>query len=253
MRQCMIDLKRGIVSLKFPAAVTLCAMVYWLGSLGEIGAVDIPYILDASVSFSGFYHLFPIVAVLPLGASFLNDLQSGNLRFVFQRVEANRYLARRFLVAGVVGGLATALGMLLFLGVLLPLAHPLATLNDAETEAIYPYAQSLIENRQWFLYFGLYALLQWASGFMWGGIGLMFSAVAGRMQLTYLATVLFMEVLCRGLFSVGKNHIILYAAGILEAETIGQLLGEAILLFALLSFFAFLIFMVSARRRLRYV
>lgn len=250
MRQYLIDLKRGIVNLRFPTAVLLCAAIYWLGSLPEIGADNVLYILDASVLFGSFGHLFPVVAVFPFGASFLEELHSGNLRLVLQRIDANRYLGRRFLVTGVVGGLATALGMLVFLGVLLPVTHPLASLEYAE--AVYPYADALVQQKQWFAYFGLYALLQWASGFMWAGIGLMFSAITGKMQLVYLATVLFMEVLCRGLFAVGKDHIVNYATGCLDVETIGQLLFESLSVFAILSLISFLIFMVLGKRRLRY-
>ncbi len=250
MRQYLIDLKRGIVNLRFPAAVILCAAIYWLGSLQEIGSDDVLYLLDASVLFGSFGHLFPVVAVFPFVASFLEDLRSGNLRLVLQRVDANRYLARRFLVVSVVGGLATALGMLAFLGILMPLTHPLASLEYAE--AVYPYADALVQQKQWFAYFGLYALLQWASGFMWAGIGLMFSAITGKMQLVYLATVLFMEVLCRGLFAVGKDHIVNYATGCLDVETIGQLLFESLSVFAILSLISFLIFMVLGKRRLRY-
>ena len=250
MRQYLIDLKRGVVNLRFPAAVILCAAIYWLGSLQEIGSDDVLYLLDASVLFGSFGHLFPVVAVFPFVASFLEDLRSGNLRLVLQRVDANRYLARRFLVVSVVGGLATALGMLAFLGILMPLTHPLASLEYAE--AVYPYADALVQQKQWFAYFSLYALLQWASGFMWAGIGLMFSAITGKMQLVYLATVLFMEVLCRGLFAVGKDHIVNYATGCLDVETIGQLLFESLSVFAILSLISFLIFMVLGKRRLRY-
>ena len=250
MRQYLIDLKRGIVNLRFPAAIVLCAAIYWLGSLQEIGSADVLYLLDASVLFGSFGHLFPVVAVFPFVASFLEDLRSGNLRLVLQRVDANRYLARRFLVVSVVGGLATALGMLAFLGILMPLTHPLASLDYSE--AVYPYAEALVQQKQWFAYFGLYALLQWASGFMWAGIGLMFSAITGKMQLVYLATVLFMEVLCRGLFAVGKDHIVIYAIGCLDVETIGQLLFESLSVFAILSLISFLIFMVLGKRRLRY-
>ena len=242
MRQYLIDLKRGIVNLRFPAAVILCAAIYWLGSLQEIGSDNVLYILDASVLFGSFGHLFPVVAVFPFVASFLEDLRSGNLRLVLQRVDANRYLARRFLVVSVIGGLVTALGMLAFLGILMPITHPLASLEYAE--AVYPYAEALVQQKQWFAYFGLYALLQWASGFMWAGIGLMFSAITGKMQLVYLATVLFMEVLCRGLFAVGKDHIVNYATGCLDVETIGQLLFESLSVFAILSLISFLIFMV---------
>ena len=250
MRQYLIDLKRGIVNLRFPAAVILCAAIYWLGSLQEIGSDNVLYILDASVLFGSFGHLFPVVAVFPFVASFLEDLRSGNLRLVLQRVDANRYLARRFLVVSVIGGLVTALGMLAFLGILMPITHPLASLEYAE--AVYPYAEALVQQKQWFAYFGLYALLQWASGFMWAGIGLMFSAITGKMQLVYLATVLFMEVLCRGLFAVGKDHIVNYATGCLDVETIGQLLFESLSVFAILSLISFLIFMVLGKRRLRY-
>ena len=250
MRQYLIDLKRGIVNLRFPAAVILCAAIYWLGSLQEIGSDDVLYILDATVSFGSFFHLFPVVAVFPFGASFLEDLRSGNLRLVLQRVDANRYLGRRFLVVSVVGGLATALGMLAFLGILMPLTHPLASLEYSE--AVYPYAEALVQQKQWFAYFGLYALLQWASGFMWAGIGLMFSVIAGKMQLVYLATALFMEVLCRGLFAIDKNHIVDYATGCLDVETIGQLLLESLSMFVILSLISFLIYMVFGKRRLRY-
>ena len=250
MRQYLIDLKRGIVNLRFPAAVILCAAIYWLGSLPEIGADNVLYILDASVLFGSFGHLFPVVAVFPFGASFLEELHSGNLRLVLQRVDANRYLARRFLVVSVVGGLATALGMLAFLGILMPLTHPLASLEYSE--AVYPYAEALVQQKQWFAYFGLYALLQWASGFMWAGIGLMFSAITNKMQLVYLATVLFMEVLCRGLFATDKEHIVIYATGGLNVETIGQLLLESLSVFAILSLISFLIFMIFGKRRLRY-
>lgn len=254
MHPFAVDLKRGLCSWRFWLAVLICASVYWLGSLQELGSSDALYILDASVTFSAFYHLFPIAAVLPLSCSFLEDTKSGYAKFILQRVTIRRYMLLRFLAATLLGALATILGMLFFFFFLLPITHPLTTMPQLhETQVVHAYMEDIVKNGQRGLYIAFFASLQGLSGFMWSSIGIALSALAGNAQLVYLSVVLSMEVLARLLFALGFHHIILYAIGALDIASRAQLFAQASSIFLSISLLAFLTFYFLEKRRLQNV
>lgn len=244
--------KRGLLSVRFAIAVVLCTTIYWLGSLQESGSTDILYLLDASVTFSAFYHLFPIVAVLPLGSSLLEDVKSGYIDFILQRVSIRNYLITRFTASALLGALASMLGMLLFL-LLLPIFHPMARIPTVqEAYAIYDYMIDVVAKRHWFTYFGFYAILQGMSGMMWSSIALMLSTFVEDTQLLYLSVVLSMEVLCRILFSFGLEHIILYTAGSINCDTISEVFMTSSSIFLGITFLCFIMFNSIGKRRLQH-
>ncbi|MEG1967232.1 MAG: hypothetical protein RR142_06120 [Clostridia bacterium] len=222
-----VDIKRGLLSVRFALAILLCTAIYWLGSIPETGATDLLYILDASISFSAFYHLLPIVAVLPFATSFLEDCKTGYATLILQRVTIRQYLTVRFFAAALIGALATLLGMFLFL-ILLPITHPYACLpNPSEATAIYAYMDEIVRSGNWFFYFGFYAVLQGLSALMWSSIALMLSTFAGSMQILYLSVVLLMEVLSRVLFSFNLEHVISYATGSINRNSPFHVIAEA--------------------------
>lgn len=251
--QLRTDLKRGLSSPRFVLAALLCGAVYFLGSVPERGAYDVTYLLDASISFSAFDYLLPIVAVLPLGCSFLDDVKSGYATFILQRTARRPYLLARFASAALLGALATVLGMLLFLASL-PLSHPMARLpGPEEASAIYPYMAGIVQNRQWFFYFGFYALLQGLSGMMWSSVGLMLSSIAGNAQIIYLSVMLSIEVLCQLLFALDLNHPTVYATGAMDTASLARVLGEAACVFAGVTLLCGVGFYFLGKRRLRRV
>jgi len=251
-RQVLMDLKRSVQSVRLFYAILLCALIYVIGSIPEQGATDITYLLDASVGFNAFSHLFPLVGTLPLAGSFLQDRKSGYIKFELQRVNKTTYLLSRFISVMLAGGVATGCGMILFL-ILAPVLHPYAQLPSVDAEPIYEYMTLLVRDQQWIAYFGFYVLLQSLSGMMWAAIGVMMSAIVNDEQLIYIAVVLSEEIICQMLFALGKQHIVLYAMGDVKQETIAGALAESGGVFLSLIAVCFGIYCLTGRRRIKNV
>lgn len=60
-----------------------------------------------------FYLLFPVIAVLPYGASLYTELNSGYLKNIFTRVNKAKYLACKYFVGFIAGGVAVSFPILL--------------------------------------------------------------------------------------------------------------------------------------------
>lgn len=249
MQSFMSDLRRGLCSCRFLLAVVLCAAIYLLGAIPEKGTSDMLYLLDASVAFSSFYHLFPVVAVLPLGCGFLEDIKSGYIKFILQRTNRSCYLVTRFTAATLLGALATVCGMLLFL-LSIHLIDPMVGFHNSE--AVYPYMEDFVRQQQWGKYIVFYAYLQWISGMMWSSISLVFSSFVESSQMIYLSVVLSMEMLCRILWAAGGQHIILYAIGSFDTTSRLEVLLECSLIFYGITFLCFFCFYFIGNRRLQY-
>lgn len=254
MLKCIcIDVRRAFLSRKFMIAVMLCCMIYLLGSISEKGATDILYILDVSINTSAFYHLLPIVAVLPFSCSYLEDRKSGYIKFILQRVTPKQYLVARFFVVALSGAFATILGMLLFLAVL-PVFHPWAVLRYEEGYiAIYSYMEDIVQHKSWILYFTFYAYLQGLSGMFWGSIALSISVFVQQPQILYLTAVLLMEIISRLLFSLQLEHLIVLATGAIQTSSKSHVLMQSSLVYMGFIVLCFSIYYMAGKRRLQHV
>ena len=253
LKQFCTDLRRGLRGGRFALAAALGAAAYVLGVLPE-GAGSIPYLLDAPIAFGNFNHLFPLAALLPLVSAFPEDVKSGYAKFCLQRVPPWKYLLGRFCACVLLSGLALAAGMLLYVA-LLPLLKPGSYLPTGEAgAAVYQYMEDYVLQGRWPEYFGFYALLQLLNGAMWGSVGMLLAGFMESTQLIYLAAVLSQEVICRLLFALGKNHIVVYAVGMLEEATArGQVLESVLSVMGSVVLVCFAGYCLLAKRRLRHV
>ena len=253
MLRCMfIDFKRAFLNHRFFLAVLFCAAIYLLGSVSERGATFVPYILDASMNYGAFDFLFPLVPVLPFASSLIEDRNSGFLKFVFQRVSIRQYLTSRFLTAALAGALANILGMLLFL-LGISVFFPYAGFSGEASSVQYLYMKNVIANRQWFLYFAFFSLLQGLSGIFWASAAFTVSTFVKSAQLLYLTVVLLNEALSRVMFALGQAHLSSLAAGAVEAGSMGAVLALASGVFLGLSLMCFLACQLIGGRKLQYV
>lgn len=244
------DARRAFVSLRMALAILLCAALYLLGTVSEIGSTDPLYLLDSAMNVGAFAYLMPLVAALPFSGSFLEDLKTGYVRLQLQRVTPMRYLTVRYITAALSGAFATAMGMLVFLAAL-PLLHPLAVLpTHAEGVAAYPYMQDVVTAENWLGYYAFYACLQALSGMFWAGVALTLSALVDQAQLLYLSVVLLMEILNRSLFALHCDSFTSLATGAVQAARKSQVLGQSLLIFLGLTEVCFGLFLIFGKRRL---
>ena len=106
------DARRAFVSSRMALAILMCAALYLLGTVSEIGSTDPLYLLDSAMNVGAFSYLMPLVAALPFSGSFLEDRNTGYIRLQLQRVTPKRYLTVRFFTVTLSGAVATAMGML---------------------------------------------------------------------------------------------------------------------------------------------
>lgn len=253
MRRCITtDLKRAFLNLRFPLAVLFCSVIYLLSSVSEIGATDIPYILDAAMNYGAFSYLLPLIAALPYASSLIEDRNSGYLTFVFQRVSPNQYMTSRFLSVALAGAMASIFGMLLFLAVI-PLFFPYAELSGQEFNVQYLYMKDVIAHRQWFSYFGFFAYLQGISGAFWAAIAVTISTFINNAQLLYVTVIVLNEVLSRLMFALGLVHLTSMASGAIDTASRSTAAALASAVFLGLTLLCFVVYQIIGRRRVRYV
>lgn len=253
MARCLhVDLRRAFINYKFPLSICMCALIYLLGCMSEIGATDILYILGSSLNNGAFSHMLPLVAVIPYASSFLEDKNTGYLVFVNQRVTARQYLNARFTSVVLAGALSTVLGMLIFL-MIAPLVFPYAELPKGNTTAYYAYMQDVVSNHNWTFYLSYYAYLQFISGMFWSAIALTISVFMNNAQLLYLMVVIMNEVLSRILFSFNLVHFTCLATGAVNSESKWYVMGLSSAIFFGLTALCFLIYQVRGRRAMQHV
>ena len=69
MRGCFAaDARRAFVSPRMTLAILMCAALYLLGTVSEIGSTDPLYLLDSAMNVGAFSYLLPLVAaiIMPL-------------------------------------------------------------------------------------------------------------------------------------------------------------------------------------------
>ncbi len=158
MKGCFAaDARRAFGNPRMALAILMCAALYLLGTVSEIGSTDPLYLLDSAMNVGAFSYLLPLVAALPFSGSFLVDCKTGYVRLQLQRVTSKQYLSVRFFTVALSGAIATAMGLFVFLSVL-PLLHPMATLpTNVEGIAPYPYMQDVVTAENWCAYYAFYA------------------------------------------------------------------------------------------------
>ena len=84
-----------------------------------------------------FFLILPILAMLPFGASYFSDRESGYLKNIYTRISRKQYLTNKFLAAFLSGGTAIAIPLVLNLlcsmiflpNLLPPVIHPFNFIN----------------------------------------------------------------------------------------------------------------------------
>lgn len=115
-----------------------------------------------------YYYMIPILAVLPFGASFLQDEESGYLKYIYTKQKKIRYLVCKYVITFLSGGIAVALpyiGSFLLNATYLPAVIP----NQIAQHSSIIDAMSLSEyyySKPW-IFYGAYLLgIMLAGGFL---------------------------------------------------------------------------------------
>lgn len=228
----------------------LHAVIYLLGD--ETG--DPLMMFEMSVTMGYVGPVMPLVAALPFGAGFCQDLQAGYAGAVVSRAGKGRYLTSKALSACLSGALASLLAMLAFI-LFNHLRFPSDYVAPAMLETTY--LHSLLAEGGPMAYLQYYAArltLVFLSGAFWAMCAMCFSAFYPSLPLTLVCPL----VLWRLALEAGEKlnlpswlDVALLDDGS-AALPPGMLLLSALLLYGGLSLALFFIFRWRGGRRLGY-
>ena len=144
-RVFFVDLKRAVLSLRFPAAVLGIAAVLLLSAghrlFTGLGSVYEAYHASTSLTGSEFFSLI-LFPILPYSLSFSQDIHSGAARYWCLRIGTKKYCLSRLCVSALSAFFSTFLGLWLFIGILTPF-FPLNVVQGSGG----PYRQFLQEGK----------------------------------------------------------------------------------------------------------
>jgi hypothetical protein len=169
----LISLAVGVFLLFSPIAQYL-----WIGIKSGL-RLDYAYLFNTAHETGSFVIFAPLLAALPFSARFCTELECGMIKPILLRQRSEKYLAQRFAVNGIAGGLSLALPKILLTITIIILGMPYRKEDVYEGFQTVCYG-TVFEELQ-FTWGGLgYILicigLVFLSGAIWANIGLCMSA-----------------------------------------------------------------------------
>ncbi len=178
------ELKRNILSLKFPVMILLVTAGYIVSSIEELKFMwnypksDVIYFFVLSHNVGSFTILSVLCCTVLNCISFLQDYKSGYFRQCIIRSGKGCYAITKYLSCVISGGLILSLGQILFV-VILATKFPLINQNSSMAESIIhgsDFTGELLANGYEVGYFMVYALIAFMYGALWSGVGVTVSA-----------------------------------------------------------------------------
>ncbi len=178
MNMLNTDIYKAIKSWRFLAGIIGTVFVYLLIIKPEIRfGSDVLYLYRISVEFTGVYHLmFILMCTIPYSTSFCMDFNSNNIKYSVVRSSVSSYSLSKVLSCAIAGGLAIALGTLIFIlgaSFFRPLVDSTKEISDAYLATT---GGELLSQGKYILYFSIYICLSFFKGFLWSVVGLLISA-----------------------------------------------------------------------------
>lgn len=241
------DLYKAIKSWRFLAGVLGTVFVYLLIIKPEVGfGTDVLYLYRISVQFIGVYHImFILMCTIPYSTSFCMDFNSKNIKYSVVRSSVSSYSWSKVLSCAIAGGLAIALGTLIFVfstSLFRPLVDSTMGISEGYLATT---GGELLSQGKYILYFSIYICLSFFKGFLWSVVGLLISAyipnifvaLSSPFILAYVHRIITealhikfnVERICNGTVEnvIGGSTWLTLAVGILKIIGITFLLGIA--------------------------
>lgn len=204
MRLFWNDCKRSILSWGFLAAVLGTCAVYFAGAWVDLqwGVNDVLYYYSVASRLGDYTKLLPVLCVLPFATSYATEWNHHFVPYAVVRSNQTKYAISKGLATALSGGLALAMGLALFLG-LLAWRFPLADMEGAGFD-IAPTGgyHALLQSQQFVLYYFFHVIQLFCVGAFWATIALVVSAYLPNVTVTassafilyYFLRVLFLKV-----------------------------------------------------------
>ena len=121
------DLKRGIFSKRFLAAVLIMTLAIFVAAWQSLFITDdqrligLPHgyfliIINKALQSEGIVFVLPILSTLPFAAHFIEEFRTRFCNFLLIRSKKSQYIASKIVVNGLCGGLCVCLGVLIATG-----------------------------------------------------------------------------------------------------------------------------------------
>ena len=178
------ELKRNILSLKFPAMILLVIAGYIVSSIEELRFMwnypksDVIYFFVLSHNVGSFTIISVLCCTVLNCITFLQDYRSGYFRQCIIRSGKGSYAAAKYLSCIISGGLILSLGQVFYV-VVLAMRFPLIAQGSSMAESIMhsgDFTGELLVGGSTVGYFIVYAWLAFIYGAMWSGVGVTVSA-----------------------------------------------------------------------------
>lgn len=189
-----IEVRRGVLSLRFLATLPLPLLFYLLSGGDELlqlwdsTHVDVLHFAVFLSDVGSFSMMLILAACLPYAASYCDDLNHQYIRCQLLRCGKRNYYAAKIMTGAITGGLVAAGGLVLFLLVLwlhFPLVIPGSGLYDSAVMAkSTQYFGELLAEGNHFGYFGVMILACGLFGAIWGAVGI---AISGLLPNPFVA------------------------------------------------------------------
>lgn len=188
-----VDIKRSILSYKFIFATLLSCALYFLSGYNEFiyyapqaQNIDVLHFFRFLNSVGTFEVMLVLCCVIPYTSSFCSDWNSKYICSIRIRTSTDKYSVSRVVSCAISGGLAIAMGILLFI-LILSFKYPLVDINGGmfqsyimELEYNTEYQSCLLPllvNENYIAFYALSIYLIFLFGAFWSVVGLCISAL----------------------------------------------------------------------------
>ena len=233
-----LDQQRGLG--RWLGIAVICALALYLHGViylitDSSGDAFMTFSMATTVGFAA--PVMPFIAALPFATAFCEDIKSGYFALIVSRVSAGRYLRSKVIACMLSGGLASALGLMLFI----------ITINVK-----FPPGVDVFMGH--FVFYLTRIFLAFLSGAFWAMTAMLFSAFFPNVELSLcvpLVTYRLLAELAWWMYIPAQFNVTLMDVGMVDLSD-PMLMLHGIMLFGGLSAVCATGFYLRALRRVRY-
>lgn len=194
LKVIIAELNRAIVSIRFLITVVLVATLYFASSFyefvfyGNFSNVDVLHFFEIAHNVGALSPLIIICAVIPYSMSFCEEYQSQTFLLFLHRCNPKEYSLSKILSSAISSGLSCALGIVVFLSILLLCSYPIVSTqggvylsymqhlqNHTLSGSSYYFLTPLLLDGKYYLFFLCHILLVFIVCSFWGAFAMMIS------------------------------------------------------------------------------
>lgn len=246
MKRSISHCLRQIVRMRFTVGIIVIVVLIFVASVDSLVRLFremslLPYgyhteLILTALRSDVMVPFFPIVAVLPFSASYIDDVKSKFARFILIRTNYSTYLVDRILVCFFSGGLVMVIGILLAWGASALLFLPMEKVAEASSEA----SAILLKT----------CILLFLSGGLWAVMGMAMSTIMESKYIAYASPFIVYYLLVILYERYFPDAWLLYPKNWLDPEIWPYGVGSAAVFLLELTLLCGLVFYIRGKRRL---